>query len=88
MSTERGRRRKPEVYLWSTQPDLVYRASIYQVDVGLYGRCSGVQTRPPTALSIGLPRVPPQQVYQVYPTSDGVRAGRDDTSGDGRDEAV
>lgn len=67
MSTERGRRRKLEVYLWSTQPDLVYPSSIYQVDLGLYGRCSRVNTRPPTALSIGPERVPPQQVSLVYP---------------------
>ena len=75
MSTKRGRRRNPEVYLWSTQPDLVYPASIYQVDVGLYGRCSRVHTRPPRALTIGLGRLPPQQVYQVYPASKRVRFG-------------
>ncbi len=74
MSTGRGRRRKPKVYLWSTQPDLVYRPAIYQVDVGLYGRCSGGHTRPPRALSICLSRVPPPQVYQAYPTSE---CGRD-----------
>ena len=55
---------------------LVYRPSIYQVDVGLYGRCSRVHTRPPRALTIGLDRVPPQQVYQVYPACKrGRRAG-------------
>ena len=66
MSAEVGRLHFSKVYSLSTFPSEVYFSSIYQVDVGLYGRCSRVHTRPPRALSIGPERVPPQQVYQVY----------------------
>ena len=76
MSAEVGRLCFSEVYPMSTFFSEVYFSSIYQVDVGLYGRCSRVNTRPPRVLTIGLGPVPLQQVYQVYLASKRVRLGR------------